>query len=104
MLFTLGVRMAFTPLVAWRVAAAGALVRPLAGLAVALPAGPILGLSPLAHGMLLLFASLPPAILNFLVAERYHQEPDKVGSIVLAGHLASLVFVPLGLWLALRPG
>jgi len=104
MLFTLGVRMAFTPLVAWRVAAAGALVRPLAGLAVALPLGPLLGLSPLARGMLVLFASLPPAILNFLVAERYHQEPAKVGSIVLVGHLASLVFVPFGLWLALRPG
>jgi len=103
MLFTLGVRMAFTPLVAWRVAVAGALVRPLAGLAVALPLGPLLGLSPLAHGMLVLFASLPPAILNFLVAERYDQEPAKVGSIVLAGHLASLVFVPFGLWLALRP-
>lgn len=104
MLFTLGVRMAFTPLVSWPVAAAGALVRPLAGLAVALPLGSLLGLSPLAHGMLVLFASLPPAVLNFLLAERYDREPAQVGSIVLAGHLASLVFVPLGLWLALGSG
>jgi hypothetical protein len=103
MIFTLGVRLASTPMGSWRVGVAGALVRPLAGLGVALLLGPLLGLSPLHRGMLYLFASLPPAILNFMLAERYQQEPDKVASIVLMGTLASLVFVPLGLALALGP-
>jgi len=40
-------------------------------------------------------------VLNFLIAEEYRQEPEKVASIVLLGHLASLVFVPLALALAL---
>ncbi len=102
MIFTLGVRMASTPLGVWRVGLAGGIVRPVAGLAVALPLGAALGLTGTRLGLLHLFASLPPAILNFMVAERYQQEPDKVASIVLVGHLASLVFVPLGLALALR--
>jgi predicted permease len=36
-----------------------------------------------------------------MLAEQYRQEPDKVASIVLLGNLASLAFVPLGLWLGL---
>jgi predicted permease len=104
MLFTLGVRMAATAIRGWRVGLAGALVRPLAGLAIAIPLGAILRLGPTQLGMLYVFASLPPAVLNFLIAEEYRQEPEKVASIVLLGHLASLFFVPLGLALAFRAG
>ena len=104
MLFTLGIRMAATRIDGWGVGLAGAIVRPVAGLAVALLAAPLLRLSPMHQAMLVLFASLPPAVLNFLLAEEYRQEPEKVASIVLVGHLASLVFVPLGLALALRGG
>jgi len=103
MLFTLGVRMAATAVKGWRVGLAGALVRPLAGLAIALPLGRALALSPAHLALLTLFASLPPAVLNFLIAEEYRQEPEQVASIVLVGHLASLAFVPLALALAL-PG
>ena len=102
MLFTLGIRMAATAIRGWRVGMAGALVRPLAGLAIAVPVGWLLHLGPTQLGMLYVFASLPPAVLNFLIAEEYRQEPEKVASIVLVGHLASLAFVPLGLALALR--
>ncbi len=102
MLFTLGLRMAATALSGWRVGMAGALVRPLAGLAIAVPLGWFLHLGPTQLGMLYVFASLPPAVLNFLIAEEYRQEPEKVASIVLVGHLASLVFVPLGLALAFQ--
>ncbi len=102
MLFTLGLRMAATAIRGWRVGMAGALVRPVAGLAIAVPLGWLLHLGPTQLGMLYVFASLPPAVLNFLIAEEYRQEPEKVASIVLVGHLASLVFVPLGLALALR--
>jgi len=30
-----------------------------------------------------LFAALPPAVLCFMAAEKYEQEPDKVAAIVL---------------------
>jgi predicted permease len=72
------------------------------GLAIAVPLGRVLGLAPTPYAMLVLFASLPPAVLNFLLADQYRQEPERVASIVLIGNLASLVFVPVGLAVALR--
>jgi len=102
MLFTLGVRMTAVTLGDWHVGLAGAVVRPLVGLAIAVPLGRLLGLAPTPYAMLVLFASLPPAVLNFLLADQYRQEPERVASIVLIGNLASLVFVPVGLALALR--
>ena len=53
------------------------------------------------RGLLILFGSLPPAVLNFMVAEHYWQEPGKVASIVLIGNLAAAVLIPIGLALAL---
>lgn len=35
--------------------------------------------------------------MNYVFAERYQQEPDKVASIVMIGNLASVVFLPLAL-------
>ena len=46
--------------------------------------------------MLLVFGALPPAVLNFLFAERYNQEPERVASIVLIGNLAALLFLLAG--------
>ena len=63
---------------------------------------PVRGLDSTQSGLLILFGCLPPAVLNFMVAEQYNQEPAKVASIVLIGNVASIVFVPLGLSLALR--
>ncbi|MBA3508157.1 MAG: AEC family transporter, partial [Betaproteobacteria bacterium] len=40
--------------------------------------------------------------LNFMVAEQFNQEPAKVASIVLIGNVLSVIFVPLGVALALR--
>ena len=37
-----------------------------------------------------------------MVAEQYGQEPAKVASIVLIGNMMAVLFVPLGLSLALR--
>jgi len=54
------------------------------------------------RGALILFAGLPPGIFNYMIAERFNQEPDKVASIVIVGHIISIVFLPLGIWLALK--
>ena len=42
------------------------------------------------QGLLLLFGCLPPAVLNFMVAEQYQQEPGKVASIVLIGNVLAI--------------
>ena len=102
MLISLGVRMATVTWGGWNLGVIGALVCPLTGIAMAALLAPYLGLDHIQQGLLILFGCLPPAVLNFIVAEQYNQEPAKVASIVLIGNLASLAFVPLGLSLALR--
>jgi predicted permease len=102
MLLSLGVRLTAIDWHDARVGLVGGLICPLTGLAMAALLAPILALSPLQTGLLFLFGSLPPAVLNFMVAEQYRQEPGKVASIVLVGNVMSVIFVPLGLALALR--
>lgn len=55
----------------------------------------------LQQSLLLTFGALPPAVLNYLVAEKYHQEPEKVASIVMLANLGSLLVKPFALVLAL---
>lgn len=101
MLFALGVRLLDVSLDDLRLGIIGAIVCPLAGMAVALALRPWLDLPGNQWGILLVFAALPPAVLNFMVAEQYRQEPRRVASLVLIGNLGSLVFIPLALWWAL---
>ena len=75
----------------------GAFARPLVGLAVALPLTWALGLEGMARAQLLLFAVLPPAVMQFLLAERYDQEPERVAAMILLGNALAVLFVPLGL-------
>jgi predicted permease len=102
MLISLGVRLAEARWDEWRLGVVGGLVCPLTGIALAGLLMPVLGLDPTQQGLLFLFGCLPPAVLNFMVAEQYGQEPGKVASIVLSGNMMAVLFVPLGLSLALR--
>ena len=101
MLLSLGVRLYEVRWDDWRLGMVGGVVCPLTGLAIALVLSPLLRLDPMQHGLLILFGCLPPAVLNFMVAEQFRQEPAKVASIVLLGNVLSIAFVPLGLMLAL---
>jgi malate permease and related proteins len=103
MLLSLGVRLYESTFADWRIGVVGGLVCPLTGLAIAALLASALDLDHTQQGLLILFGSLPPAVLNFMVAEQFRQEPGKVASIVLIGNLLSIVFVPLGLTIALRP-
>lgn len=101
LLFSLGVRMTDVSFGEWKLAVGSALLRPLAGMAIAYGVTLLLGLSGRDAAMLLVFGALPPAVLNFLFAERYKQEPQRVASIVLIGNLAALVFLPVALVMVL---
>ena len=102
MLLSLGVRLTAIRWTEARLGVIGGLVCPLTGLAMAAVLAPLLGLDATQTGLLFVFGCLPPAVLNFMVAEQYKQEPAKVASIVLIGNLVSVIFVPIGLSLALR--
>ena len=101
MLFALGVRMTGVDLSDWRIGVAGALLCPLSGLLVAWLVTRFIALPGIQAEQLLVFAVLPPAVLNFMLAERYQIEPRKVASIVLLGNAASLLVLPAALFFLL---
>nr|WP_226418032.1 AEC family transporter [Dechloromonas denitrificans] len=101
LLFSLGVRMTDVSFREWKVATGSAVLRPLAGMLISAGVIQLLGLHGREAAMLLVFGALPPAVLNFLFAERYKQEPERVASIVLIGNLAALLFLPLALAMVL---
>lgn len=101
-LFALGVRLTDASFHAVGLGLAGAAVRPLAGMLVAAAAAWALPLPPEQKSLLFVSGALPPAVLNYVVAERYRQEPEKVASIVLLGNIAALLFIPIALALVLE--
>ena len=102
MLISLGVRLYEVRWDDWHLGLIGGLVCPLTGIAFAALLAPVLGLDAMQQGLLILFGCLPPAVLNFMVAEQFRQEPAKVASIVLIGNVMSVIFVPVGLALAIE--
>lgn len=101
MLFALGVRLTGLRRDGLALGLLGALARPLIGLALGLLLAWGLDLQGAARGQLLLFAALPPAVMQFLLADRYHQEPEKVAASIMVGNALAVVFVPLALALGL---
>jgi predicted permease len=101
MLFTLGVRLLDVNLADWRVGLLGAFVRPVAGVMLAWATALVLVLPPEQASILIVFAALPPAVLNAVFAERYAQEPERVASIVLLGNGAAMITLPAVLLLVL---
>lgn len=97
MLFALGVRMLTVDFSNWKVGAQGALLCPISGVLIALLVQQFLSLDNVQFAYLVVFSTLPPALLNYMVAERYNQEPQQVASIVLIGNMASLLLIPIAL-------
>jgi len=102
LLFSLGVRLTDSAAKDVKLGLVGAALCPLAGMALAWAAAPLLALDDVQTGMLLIFGALPPAVLNYIFAEKYGQEPERVASIVMIGNVASLLFIPAALAVALR--
>ncbi|MDP4547790.1 AEC family transporter [Marinobacter sp. MDS2] len=104
MLFALGVRMLDVDFSDWKLGMIGAIACPVSGLVLAWPLIAVLDLPGLQVAALWVFAALPPAVLNYMVAEQYRQEPHKVASLVLISNLGSLVVMPIVLGLVFASG
>jgi predicted permease len=102
MLFGLGVRIASSRIESIGFGLFGAVLRPAIGMGLAWLILQLITLPRTEQALLLVFGALPPAVLNFMFAERYHQEPEKVASMVLIGNLASVLFLSLALALVLN--
>ncbi|WP_086479829.1 AEC family transporter [Oceanospirillum sanctuarii] len=95
MLFTLGVRLLSVDLSDWKMGITGAILCPLSGLLMAWLATFIWTFDPQQLAILIVFSALPPAVLNYMIAEQFNQEPARVASIVLLGNFASVITLPL---------
>lgn len=100
-LLSLGAKLTQVDLTYWRMGLWGAVLRPLSGVTVFLLIYPWLTLTPLQSGLLLIFSALPPAVVNYIIAEQYQQEPHKVATIVMVGNALSFISMPIVLLFAL---
>ncbi|HML94889.1 MAG TPA: AEC family transporter [Thermodesulfobacteriota bacterium] len=55
----------------------------------------ILHLEGVEASVVILLAAMPPAVFNFVLADRYNQDSETVASIILAGTLISAVTTPV---------
>lgn len=101
MLFALGVRMTSVDFGQWRLGVISGVLCPLSGVIVAVIWQYFVGMSAQNFAYLLIFACLPPAVLNYMVAELYQQEPQKVASIVLISNIMSIGIIPCVLFYVL---
>jgi predicted permease len=97
MLFTLGVRLIDIDFDYWRIGLLGGILSPVLGILLYVLLQPYLTIPQLQQSILLIYCALPPAVVNYIFAEQYHQEPHKVASIVLIGNVLSLISLPIAL-------
>ena len=73
MLFSLGVRLANVDFKEWKIGILFALLTPIVGFCIAFMIIQFYDFTTVQAGSLLLFGALPPAVMNFLFAERFNQ-------------------------------
>ena len=103
MLFSLGVRLTR---VSWDESWVGicmAFFGPVVGVGLALLLVQMIPMPKLHQDILVLFGVLPPAVINFMLAEQYDRNPEQVASMVLIGNLLAIVSIPLLLFFMLSP-
>ena len=90
MLVSLGVRLKH---VFWNdlpMALTASIIGPVIGLITAYFCATAIGLDAIQTKQVLIFGALPPAVVNYMFAEKYDLEPDKVASIVLVSNMMSI--------------
>lgn len=101
MLFALGVRLTDSRIASLGLGLYAAVARPVVGMLLAFTVLQLFDLSAQERALVIVFGALPPAVLNYIFAERYHQEPEAVASMVLIGNVAAVVFLPIALAMVL---
>jgi predicted permease len=64
-------------------------------------AGNVVGADGINRQVLLLYGSLPAAAMNFILTEKFGQDPNLAASIVVLSTFFSVITIPLVLWLIL---
>ncbi|MCK5867717.1 MAG: AEC family transporter [Mycoplasmataceae bacterium] len=101
MLVSLGIRMSNFDGGLIKLGLLAGVVRPLVGVICALFAIWILPISAFESKLLILFAAMPPAVLNYLFADQYNRAPHAVASMVIVGNALSVFVLYIVLFLIL---
>ncbi|MDH7795474.1 MULTISPECIES: AEC family transporter [unclassified Beijerinckia] len=98
MLMSLGYSLASLRIASWRRSTIFALARLLGGFAIGWGVATLLGLEGVARGVVVIQSAMPPAVLNYLWAATYDNEPEEVAGIVVLSTMISVAFLPVFLW------
>lgn len=101
MLVALGIRLADGAPGQWTAGLLGGLLCPVTGLLIAVPWVLITQPEPPLAALLIVFGALPPAVLNYMLAEQFDVAPQQVAAIVAVGHVIALAIIPLTLYFVL---
>ena len=101
MLISLGYRLHEVESLQWGHALGGALARIGGGFAAANLAVHLIGAEGVNRQVLLLYGALPAAVVNFVLTEKYRQDPALAASIVVISTLISIFTIPVVFWLIL---
>jgi malate permease and related proteins len=99
MLISLGYRLYQVESLQLGHALGGALLRIFGGFAAANIAVNLIGAEGVNRQVLLLYGSLPAAVVNFILTEKYRQDPGLAASIVVLGTFISVLTIPMVFWL-----
>jgi predicted permease len=95
MLISLGYRLHQVESLRLGHALSGALLRIFGGFAAANIAVHLTGAEGVNRQVLLIYGSLPSAVVNFILTEKYRQDPSLAASIIVLGTLISIVTIPI---------
>ncbi|MEX2409187.1 MAG: AEC family transporter, partial [Rhodovibrionaceae bacterium] len=98
MLLALGVSLSRLTMASFTRSFGLSFVRLAGGFAVGVLVAWIFGLEGVARGVVILQATMPTAVFNYLFAERYGRAPSEVAGMVLSSTLLSFATLPLLLW------
>jgi len=95
MLFSLGYSLATLKIASLRLSLVFALARLLGGFAIGWAVALLLGLEGVARGVVVIQSAMPAAVLNYLFALRYNNDPQEVAGVVVLSTLLAVLLLPL---------
>jgi predicted permease len=101
MLVSLGYRLHDVRSLRWGHSLGGALLRIIGGFFAAYLTATIIGAEGVNRQLILLYGALPSAVVNFVLTEKYGQDPELAASIVVLSTFFSVLTIPLVFWLIL---
>lgn len=99
MLFALGYQLYSVRLTSFPAALAASIMRNVGGFAIALAFCYLAGVGGIERKVIIILSATPSAVVNFVIARKYHADTDLVSSIVLLSTILSIGTVTLALFL-----